>query len=123
MLAGISLAACQARPQVMPASAPGIGVEISASNCPNVVIAPGTYVAWTNVDEVAHIVRHVPEQGEPQFVSGPLQRGDRFELKFEEAGTFPYVCSQDGLMPRGLITVVREGEKIDVVLPAKRDQM
>jgi len=85
---------CQSQPTLATDSAPGIGVEISSDQCPNVEAKSGEQVTWTNTDNHAHMVRHKPEQGDVQFVSGDMQPGDSFTFLFVEPGTYLYECSE-----------------------------
>lgn len=103
LLLGSILVACQPAGQAAP-SAPGIGVGISDKYCPAVVMQAGQQVTWTNQDSQEHIVRHRPEDADPQFESGLLQPGDSFTFTFLEPGIYPYECSKGGAI-LGLITV------------------
>lgn len=85
---------CQSQPTLAPNSAPGIGVDIASDQCPNTEVKSGEQVTWTNTDNHVHMVRHKPEQGDVQFVSGELQPGDSFTFLFVEPGTYLYECSE-----------------------------
>lgn len=85
---------CQSQPTLATNSAPGIGVDISSDQCPNIEVKSGEHVTWTNTDNHVHMVRHKPEQGDVQFVSGDIQPGDSFTFLFVEPGTYPYECSE-----------------------------
>jgi plastocyanin len=52
-------------------------------------IAPGQTVTWTNADELPHQISVV---GKP-MKTAVLLRGQSASLKFDEAGTFGYVCA------------------------------
>jgi plastocyanin len=64
----------------------------------------GHIVSWTNQDTKAHIIRHQPAQGGPQFDSGPLQPGDGFEFQFTVPGEYAYQCTE-GDTELGRVTV------------------
>ena len=85
---------CQSQPTLATDSAPGIGVEISSDQCPNIEVKSGEQVTWTNTDNHVHMLRHKPEQGDVQFVSGDIQSGDGFTFLFVEPGTYRYECSE-----------------------------
>jgi plastocyanin len=46
----------------------------------------GTTVVWTNEDSVSHTIKS------DTFGSGGLSNGQKFEFKFEKAGSFDYSC-------------------------------
>jgi plastocyanin len=94
------LAACNSAPPApnSPVTTPGIGVAITATDCPSSIVTPGDQVNWTNEDQSEHIVRS------ESFDSGSLQPGDTFAFVFPQAGRFEYVCSADGAST-GVITV------------------
>ncbi|MFA6254890.1 MAG: cupredoxin domain-containing protein [Patescibacteria group bacterium] len=50
-------------------------------------IAKGTTVIWTNEDSVVHKIKS------DTFNSNNLNRGDSFEFKFDNVGTYDYVCA------------------------------
>ena len=98
------LVACQATPTLVPLSAAGIGVGITADSCPSVEVEVGQQVSWTNQDSREHIVHDITDEENAQFSSGPLQTGDHFEFTFMTPGTYTYQCTSDGTMT-GVITV------------------
>jgi plastocyanin len=52
----------------------------------------GDTVTWTNSDSADHTV--TSQAGAPEsFDSGTLGQGDTFSFTFDQAGTYPYVCS------------------------------
>jgi hypothetical protein len=104
VIAGLVLAACQPRQQIITPAIPGISVSISGNNCPSVVIEAGKQVTWTNQDSSDHIVRHLPDEGDSQFNSGILKPQDSFVFTFMEPGTFTYNCSENGA-EKGTVTV------------------
>ena len=46
----------------------------------------GTTVAWVNEDSAAHTIKS------DTFSSGELSNGQKFEFRFEKAGSFDYSC-------------------------------
>jgi plastocyanin len=63
---------------------------------PEVQVAAGSSIKWTNDDNVIHTVT----QGKPSeganstgFNSGPIQPGDTFVHFFDESGTVDYFCT------------------------------
>jgi plastocyanin len=63
---------------------------------PDVQVAAGNSIKWTNNDNVVHTVT----QGKPSettnstgFNSGPIQPGGTFVHFFDESGTVDYYCS------------------------------
>lgn len=63
---------------------------------PEVQVAAGSSMKWTNDDDVAHTVT----QGKPSeggnstgFNSGPIQPGGTFVHFFDESGTVEYYCT------------------------------
>ena len=54
-------------------------------------IAPGTTVEWVNEGG-----RHSVEADNGSFKSDALKQGDKFEHKFDKAGTFAYHCEFHG---------------------------
>jgi hypothetical protein len=66
VLSGLFIA-CQPTPTLAPLSAAGIGVGITADDCPNVGVQVGQQVTWTNQDTQQHIVREKPAEGDSRF--------------------------------------------------------
>ena len=91
LLTGI-LTACRSTPTLASPSAPGISVGILGDECPSVEVKAGDQVTWTNQDDRAHIVRHIPDQGDSQFDSGILNMGDSFSFTFVQPGVYTYQC-------------------------------
>lgn len=54
-------------------------------------VAPGTTVEWVNEGG-----RHSVEADDGSFKSDVLKQGDKFEHKFDKAGTFAYHCEFHG---------------------------
>jgi plastocyanin len=61
----------------------------------------GTTVTWTNLDGADHTVT---QNGGQVFKSPDLATGATFEVTFDEAGTYQYICKFHPAM-RGTITV------------------
>src|SRR5437870_3288016 len=89
-------AASSARPGAIVRTAGGIApleekatVKISSFKFePKVLtVAPGTTVEWINEGG-----RHSVEADDGSFKSDALKQGDKFEHKFDKAGTFAYHC-------------------------------
>lgn len=61
----------------------------------NLEISPGSTVVWKNDDSVPHTIQSQNDKGEiiGLFNSAPLQTGETFEFKFEDAGIYNYFCS------------------------------
>src|ERR1700756_3624557 len=67
------------------------GPEVKIDNFsfgPDLTIAPGTTVTWTNNDDVPHIVA----SDSNVFKSKPLDTDDRFSYTFTKPGTYVYYC-------------------------------
>ena len=61
----------------------------------------GATVTWTNLDQEPHTVM----SSDGLFRSGALDTGDSFSFKFDQPGTYRYVCT---IHPRMVGTVVVE---------------
>jgi len=59
----------------------------------------GATVTWINDDNMAHTVT----ADEAHFNSGPLEPGQRFTHKFNDAGVFNYHCNFHTSMSGGII--------------------
>jgi hypothetical protein len=91
LLSGL-FTACQSTPTLVSPSAPGISLGIQGDKCPGVEVKVGEQVTWTNQDDRAHIVRHIPDEGNSQFDSGILNKGDSFSFTFVQPGVYSYKC-------------------------------
>ena len=70
-------------------SAPGAEVKIdNFSFGPDLTIAAGTTVTWTNNDDVPHVVA----SDSNVFKSKPLDTDDHFSYTFTKPGTYLYYC-------------------------------
>ncbi len=97
----LATATSSARPRVIRNRAVGasgpvqekVTVKISSFKFdPKVLtVAPGTTVEWVNEGG-----RHTVEADNGSFKSDVLKQGDKFEHKFDKAGTFAYHCEFHG---------------------------
>jgi plastocyanin len=94
ILIAVLIAGCQSQLTQATDSVPGIAVDISSDQCPNIEVKSGEQVTWKNTDNEVHVLRHRPEQGDVQFVAGDLQPGDSFSFLFIDPGTYHYECSE-----------------------------
>jgi plastocyanin len=88
------LAACVSeRPATGPEPPPGGGSTVAIQNFayvpPNLSVASGTSVTWTNQDDVSHTVS--AEDG-TTFDSGALAKGGTFQFTAGAPGTYTYFC-------------------------------
>ena len=102
----VGLAACGSPAAEAPDRpvAPGIGVAITATNCPAVTISVGTQVMWTNQDRRDHTLHSESPGGGVLFDSGTLHPGDTFTFRFAQQGAYPYRCGSEQ-RAMGMITV------------------
>ncbi len=81
-----------ASPQASPAAA-GLGAEVTmldiAFDPPQLEIAAGTTVTWTNAEAIPHTVT----AADGSFDSGVLEEGGTFQQTFTTAGTVDYACA------------------------------
>jgi plastocyanin len=70
---------------------------------PELTVAPGTKVTWTNRDDIPHTVTEAAEKR--SFKSNALDTGETFSHVFATKGTYHYFCS---LHPHMQGTVVVE---------------
>ncbi|HTM23553.1 MAG TPA: cupredoxin family copper-binding protein [Vicinamibacterales bacterium] len=68
-------------------------VEVKIDNFvfgpPELTVAVGTTVTWTNRDDIPHTVVSTDKL----FKSKVLDTDEKFSSTFDKAGTFPYFCS------------------------------
>lgn len=86
----------QTQPQTKPAtkSAPAenkvaansITIQNFAFSPAELKVKTGTIVIWINDDSTPHTIKSAT------FNSAALANGDKFEFKFDKAGTFDYTC-------------------------------
>lgn len=98
------VAAC-GQPAPGPVDAPPdtVVVQDFAFHPQEVVIEAGTTLTWTNQESG---VSHTATAEDRSWDSGVLRPGRLFEMRFSEAGTYPYFCT---IHPRMRGVVVVEG--------------
>ena len=104
-------AAVQASGPARSGGAASDGVSVTVKNYEfrprSITVAVGTTVEW-----VTDAGRHTIERDAASFKSAPLSAGDRFEVRFERPGTFPYFCEfhgdRGGREMAGVVTVTPE---------------
>jgi len=99
-----SLVACITATPAPDQTNPGIGVDITSTNCPSSIVKAGDQVTWTNKDRSEHVVHAEADDGSVLIDSGILQPDDTFSFVFTQAGTYTYRCSADEAI-NGTITV------------------
>jgi len=73
-------------------SKPALGTEVTIDNFsfgPDVTIAAGTTVTWTNHDDVPHVVA----SDSNIFKSKVLDTDDRYSYTFTKPGNYLYYCT------------------------------
>lgn len=106
LLVTASLVACNTATPAPSQTNPGIGVDITSTNCPSSIVKAGDLVTWTNKDRSEHVVHVEVGDGSVLFDSGILQPDDTFSFVFTKARTYTYRCSADETI-HGTITVER----------------
>lgn len=76
-----------------------------------ILVAPGTTVRWTNNDSVPHTVTSDPAG---LFDSGTLEPGESFEYRFDDPGTYPYLCT---IHPTMTGTVIVSDQIFSIYMP------
>jgi predicted lipoprotein with Yx(FWY)xxD motif len=89
VVAAVSNGTPVASPMASPATGAAVTIQGFAFDPPQLSVAVGTTVTWTNRDSVAHTV--TGDQGE--FDSGHLDPGKTFSFTFSQPGTFAYHCT------------------------------
>jgi plastocyanin len=84
------------------ATAAAVAIADFAFGPPEITVAVGATVTWTNQDSVSHTV----DANDNSFVSESLGQGATFSHTFDVAGTFAYIC---GIHPSMAGTVVVTG--------------
>ncbi|PZQ16210.1 MAG: amicyanin [Ancylobacter novellus] len=77
-----------------------IEIKDMAFGTPEVTIKVGESVTWTNKDEIAHNVhmRTGPMKGNPKAQGPMLSQNQTYTLKFNEPGTYIYICTPHPMM-------------------------
>lgn len=73
-------------------SKPSIGTEVKIDNFsfgPDLTVAAGTTITWTNHDDVPHVVASDTNI----FKSKVLDTDDRYSYTFTKPGTYLYFCT------------------------------
>ena len=84
-----------------------VNIQNFAFDPPNITVAPGTTVTWTNNDSAPHTVTATDPAG--AFDSGTLRPGQSFSVTFTQPGTtYAYYCAIHPSM-RGTVTVAGGG--------------
>jgi plastocyanin/sugar lactone lactonase YvrE len=102
LASGTPPAATAATPATGEATGAEAAVEIKdyAFTPPELTVAAGTTVTWTNNDTVPHTAT----ASDGSFDSGNLNPGESFSFTFHTPGTYPYVCQYHAGM-QGTIVV------------------
>ena len=99
-IATVILVSTTSEAQHLNASAKLVQTQAGANAAPQVIIdnyafSPqalsvkvGTTVTWVNHDDDAHTV----DSTQGKFKSATLNKGDKFEFRFTEAGDYPFYC-------------------------------
>jgi plastocyanin len=78
-----------------------VDIQGFAFGPPDLAVETGATVTWTNRDGADHTVT---QTGGLVFKSPDLTTGDTFEVTFDVAGTYEYICKFHPAM-RGTVTV------------------
>lgn len=78
-------------------------LERSRFSPDELTVDPGVVVRFENLDAFDHTITASPDSA-LTFDSGDLDRGDVFEQRFDEPGTYDYFCEIHPTM-RGTVTV------------------
>ncbi|MGA0532363.1 cupredoxin domain-containing protein [Hansschlegelia sp. KR7-227] len=89
-----------------PEGGKAITIDKMAFQTPEITVKVGEPITWTNEDGMAHNVhlRQGPAKGHPKAQGKMLNKGDKYTLKFNEPGTYKYVCTPHPMM-KGTIIV------------------
>jgi len=91
-LAGAFVAALAAGPAVAQDAGPTVTMQPMTFAPPELHVAPGTNVTWTNPTAVEHTV--TADDG--SFDSGNVEPGAVFSMAFDTPGRYQYYCQQHG---------------------------
>lgn len=72
-----------------------------------VTVKRGTIVRWKNEDETAHNVqlRGGPAKGWDKAQGPLIAKGEAYALKFNDPGSYKYICTPHSIAMKGEITV------------------
>ena len=80
-------------------AAAAVNLDIQGFKLPDMSVAKGTKVTWTNKDTAAHTVTSgTRPTKDGKFDSGQLAGSATFSFTFTEAGTFNYWCQNHSSM-------------------------
>ena len=79
-----------------------VTIDNFSFKAPEITVAAGTRVTWTNRDDIPHTV--TADSSPPAYRSHPLDTGDSFSTVFAKPGTYRYFCSLHPKM-RGTVIV------------------
>lgn len=94
-----------------PAAATGEVTEVDikdmAFGAPEVKVKPGAVVRWKNYDTVAHNVhfRGGPAKGWDKAQGPMLSQNASYAVKFNESGTYNYICTPHSMVMKGKVVV------------------
>src|SRR3954447_429340 len=84
-------------------SAAKVDIADFAYSPPTITVKKGGSITWTNSDDADHTATQSP--GGSGFDTGTLSKGDSKTIKFDQSGTFQYVCLFHAFM-KGTVKVV-----------------
>ena len=88
-----------------PAAAASVNIDVQGFKFPpNMDVAKGTTVTWTNKDSVGHTVTSGTRPNKDGKFDGQLAAGSTFSFTFTDSGTYQYFCTVHSSM-NGTITV------------------
>jgi amicyanin len=67
----------------------GVTIDNFSYSPPNLTVAAGTTVTWTNNDDIPHTVRAV----DGSFHSKAMDTSDNYSFTFTKPGVYSYFCS------------------------------
>jgi amicyanin len=94
-----------------PAAASGevtnISIKDMAYGPATIKVKAGSVVRWKNEDEVAHNVqlRGGPAKGWDKAQGPMLNKDESYALKFNEPGSYKYICTPHSIAMKGEVTV------------------
>jgi plastocyanin len=77
-----------AQPAAGADAAPEVIIDNYAFSPASPTVKVGTTVTWINHDDDAHTV----DSTQGKFKSATLNKGDKFDFRFSEAGEYPFYC-------------------------------
>ena len=101
LLVGSAAGLANSAPNAGPAAPGEVNIQGFSFGPADLTVDAGATITWTNLDSADHTVT---QTGGLVFKSPDLATDDTFEVTFEEAGTYQYICKFHPAM-RGTITV------------------